>query len=130
MNKKELFIKLTEIMLASAETHPVLDGIMTQEEYDEALNYFEALKMDVKADKPIITDNGKLILKYLQEQHNTSQNLFTAKSIADGIFISSRSVSGSMQKLKNDGFVEKVGDASPAVYSITLKGLEFEVVDI
>ena len=47
-------------------------------------------------------------------------NMFTSKSIANGLSISSRSVAGSMRKLVTEGFVSKSGE--PAVYRITDKG--------
>ena len=78
------------------------------------------------AEKPVITDNGKVILKYLQE--NTDKVTYKARDIADGLYISSRGVSGSLRKLVSDGFVEKIG-TNPAIYSITEKGKNFIIED-
>ena len=50
-------------------------------------------------------------------------NMFKAKDIAEGIFVSSRSVSGAIRKLVTDGFVEKVGQ-DPIIYSVTALGKE------
>jgi predicted transcriptional regulator len=47
--------------------------------------------------------------------------MWKARDIAEGLFISSRAVSGAMRKLVTDGFVEKLG-ADPVVYTITEKG--------
>ena len=44
-----------------------------------------------------------------------------ARDIAEGLFISSRAVSGAMRKLVSDGFVEKVGQ-DPTIYSLTNNG--------
>ena len=86
--------------------------------------YIEALT-DKKNEKPILTDNGKLVLKYLQ---NAEPGIYKAKDIADGLFVSSRNVSGAMRKLVTDGFVEKVGE-SPVLYTLTEKGKEFKIED-
>ena len=48
-------------------------------------------------------------------------NVFKAKDVAEIMFCSSRSVSGSMRKLVTDGFVDKAG-TDPTVYSLTEKG--------
>ena len=47
-----------------------------------------------------------------------------ARDIAEDLFISSRSVSGTMRKLVNDGFCEKIGK-DPAIYVLTEKGKNF-----
>ena len=86
--------------------------------------YIEALT-DKKNEKPVLTDNGKLVLKYLQ---NAEPGIYKAKDIADGLFVSSRNVSGAMRKLVTDGFVEKVGE-SPVLYTLTEKGKEFKIED-
>ena len=86
--------------------------------------YIDAL-IDKKGEKPALTDNGKMVLKYLQ---NAEPGLYKAKDIADGLFVASRNVSGAMRKLVADGFVEKMGE-SPVLYSITEKGKEFIIED-
>ncbi len=75
-------------------------------------------------DKPQFTENGKKILTYLQENLDTTT--WKAKDIAEGMFISSRTVSGAIRKLVTDGFVEKVGQ-DPVIYSITEKGKEIKI---
>jgi predicted transcriptional regulator len=52
--------------------------------------------------------------------------LWKARDIAEWLFISSRTVSGSMRKLVSDGFVEKVG-SEPTIYSITELGKNVEI---
>lgn len=121
MNKKELFIRVVDLALSSMEVHPVEDGDMTEEEFKEAMTYFEALKTEKTVEKPRFTDNGKLILKYMQDEHEKYNNMFKAREIAEGIFIQSRSVSGSIRKLVTDGYVEKIG-ADPVVYALTEEG--------
>ena len=82
--------------------------------------YWEAFKGKEEVDKPLFTDNGKLILKYLQD-HLTDMPMGKAKDIGEGLFISSRAVSGAIRKLVTDGYVEKIGQ-DPVVYSLTEKG--------
>lgn len=72
-------------------------------------------------EKPLLTDNGKVILKHLQSMPAKSVK---ARDIAEDLFISSRSVSGTMRKLVNDGFCEKIGK-DPAIYVLTEKGKNF-----
>ena len=76
-------------------------------------------------EKPLFTDNGKLILKHLQD--NQDVPMWKAKDIAEGLFISSRAVSGAMRKLVSDGFVEKVGQ-DPVIYTLTENGKTIEIV--
>ena len=87
--------------------------------------YIDTL-LDVKEDKPILTDNGKQILMYMRE--NADKTMFKAREIAEGLFISSRGVSGSLRKLVNDGFAEKFGE-SPVVYTLTEKGKNYIIED-
>ena len=53
--------------------------------------------------------------------------MWKAKDIAEGLFISSRGVSGAMRKLVTDGYVEKVGQ-DPVIYSLTEKGKIVEII--
>lgn len=76
------------------------------------------------SEKPLFTENGKLILTFLQEHLDT--NTWKAKDIAEGMFISSRTVSGAIRKLVTDGFVEKVGQ-DPVIYSITEQGKNIKI---
>lgn len=84
--------------------------------------YIEALKGN-KADKPVLTDNGKIILNYMQK---SDAPMFKSRDVAEGLFISSRAVSGALRKLVNDGFCEKVGQ-DPVVYTLTEKGKNFKI---
>jgi len=78
---------------------------------------------DSEEEKPEITDNGKNILKYMQDN---DVKIGKAKDIANGLGMSSRAVSGSLRKLVTDGFVEKVSK-DPAVYAITEKGKNYKI---
>lgn len=91
---------------------------------DSIKSYIEALSSSDSNNKPEITDNGKLILKYLQD--NQESAMLKAKDIAEGLEISSRTVSGAIRKLVSDNFVEKIGQ-NPAIYTITKKGKNYNI---
>ena len=110
MGKKEKFV--LEIEQALKEQKISLS--------EDAQIYFEALKGE-DSDSPRFTENGKAILKFIQENKDTYNNLFKAKDIGEGMGISSRTASGSLRKLVNDGFVEKLGE-NPKMYSLTEEG--------
>ena len=119
MNKKEEFIKLVEELLAKNESVVV---------NEDAMNYFQALKAGSgkSAAKPIFTENGKKVLAYMQEEKERSQNLFKARDIGEGLFISSRGASGALRKLVTDGYAEKIS-LDPVVYALTSKGAEVDL---
>jgi len=93
---------------------------------DNIVAYLNILKED-KNKKPVITQNGIPILKYLQEHQDII--MWKAKELADAIGVSSRGVSGSMRKLVSDGFCEKIGE-NPIVYKLTEKGKNFNLNEI
>ena len=115
---KQEFINFLNALLAAAPN--VVEENMTE----NVKRYIEALTTTTEIEKPILTDNGKLILKYLQD--NADEKALKSRDIAEGLFISSRSVSGSIRKLVSDGFVEKIGQ-EPAIYCITEKGKNFNI---
>lgn len=117
MTKKDEFIEYVENLMAINPEATMSDNVKV---------YWEALKGKVEVEKPMFTDNGKLILKYLQE--NANDEMWKARDIAEGLFISSRAVSGAMRKLVTDGYVEKMGQ-DPVVYSLTEKGKEIIIED-
>jgi DNA-binding MarR family transcriptional regulator len=96
--------------------------VATEKMTDNIKTYIDILKNN-KSDKPEITDNGKLILDYMQKSEVTA---LKSKDIADGLLVSSRTVSGSMRKLVTDGFVEKMGQ-NPAIYTLTDKGKNYQI---
>ena len=91
---------------------------------DNVKAYIDALT-DKKAEKPELTESGTLVLKWLQ---NAPVGIYKAKDIAEGLFVSSRNVSGAMRKLVTDHFVEKVG-SDPVLYTITEKGKNYKFED-
>lgn len=114
MSKKEEFIEYVEKLINENEM-----SIGAKE-------FWDALKKVKEVEKPTFTDNGKLIMKYLQEIPDAP--MMKAKEIAEGMFISSRAVSGAMRKLVTDGFVEKIGQ-DPVMYILTEKGKNIEIED-
>lgn len=111
---KQEFIDFVNALIAAAPDVEMSDGVKS---------YLEALMASKTADKPEITDNGKIILKYLQ---SVPVAPYKAKDIAEGLFVSSRTVSGGIRKLVTDGFVEKVGE-DPVIYTITEKGKNYNI---
>lgn len=117
MSKKQEFIDFVETRLMSS---------YKQEDIPEnVLIYWEALKNKEEKEKPPFTDNGKLILQFLRDNQDTQT--WKARDIAEGLFVSSRTVSGSIRKLVNDGYVEKVSK-DPVIYSITDLGKTVEII--
>lgn len=117
MSKKECFIN--EVKRAIEKTGNAVEDWFSP----DALDFWNGLNATGDTEKPAFTENGKLILKYMQDNKDTYNNLFKAKDIGEGLGISSRTASGGMRKLVTDGYVEKVGTA-PIVYSLTTKGIE------
>lgn len=115
MSKRQEFID---------EVNKMIESLNYSWQSDDAKVYWEILNSQTEEEKPMFTDNGKLILKYLQE--NVSDSMWKARDIAEGLFIASRAVSGAMRKLVDDGFVEKVGQ-NPVIYSLTQKGKDVNI---
>ena len=121
MTKKQKFIEVIQKEIFDrddiyCENYP--------DDWEDLKAYWDAFKGKEEVEKPMFTDNGKLILKYMQE-HVTDMPMGKAKDIGEGLFISSRAVSGAIRKLVTDGFVEKIGQ-DPVVYALTEKGKEIE----
>lgn len=111
MNKKQKFIEFVKALMEETN-HNIMD--------DDVQMFWDALCSDTEEkEKPLFTDNGKLVLAFLQQHQDTQ--MWKAKDIAEEMFVSSRMVSGSMRKLVTDGYVEKMGQ-SPVIYVLTEKG--------
>jgi DNA-binding MarR family transcriptional regulator len=118
MSKKQEFIKFVEEIMDAA-------NVSEADMPENVKLYWDVLfASSLEADKPLFTDNGKLIMKFLQDHQETP--MWKARDVAEGLFISSRAVSGAMRKLVTDGFVEKVGQ-DPVIYSITEKGKNIDI---
>lgn len=122
MTKKEAFIKIiqTEIFDRTdiyAENYP--------DEYGLAVSFWEDFKDGKVKNSGAMTENGKKLLSWMQENVDTMTNLFTSKEAAEALFTSGRSIAGSMRKLVNDGYVEKTGK-DPVQYSLTEAGKNYQ----
>ena len=116
---KQEFIEFINALMAAAP------DVVNEKMTDDVKQYL-AILMGTSEEKPDLTDNGKLILKYLQD--NASVATWKARDIAEGLFVSSRVISGTMRKLANDGFVEKLGK-EPVIYTLTEKGKNYNIED-
>lgn len=125
MTDKEIFIKIiqTEIFDREdiyAENYP--------DEFEHAVNFWEDFKNGKIKNSEGITKNGIKVLAWMQENTTETTTLFSSKEIGEGLFVSGRSVAGSMRKLVKDGYVEKKAlGSSPAFYALTEKGLEYKI---
>lgn len=91
---------------------------------EQAAKYWANLQIEKpEKEKPMFTDNGKIIIEHMKL---VPEEVYSSKGIAEAILVSSRTVSGAMRKLINDGFVEKVGE-DPVVYKLTEKGIEINI---
>ena len=123
MTKKEAFIKIiqTEIFDRTdiyAENYP--------DEYELAASFWEDFKDGKVKNSGVMTENGKKLLSWMQENIDTMTNLFTSKEAAEALFTSGRSIAGSMRKLIADGYVEKTGK-DPVKYSLTEAGKSYQL---
>ena len=112
---KQEFIEYLQNLMAAAPQVPMSENVK---------KYIDALINTPVEEKPILTDNGKLILQYLQQNQNES--FMRARDIAEGLFVSSRTVTGAIRKLVTDEFVEKMG-TDPIMYGLTEKGKNFNI---
>lgn len=116
---KQEFLNFVNTLI---EANPDLAKQLMTDNIKEYLN----ILAEVKDEKPILTENGKVILKYLQE--NIDIKLWKSKDLAEQIGISSRGVSGALRKLVNDGFCEKMG-TGPVIYYLTDKGKNYTIIE-
>ena len=119
MSKKEIFINEIQNQLNSNKITLSHD----------ALEFFNALvASNTGVKETTFTENGKRVLTFMQENKTTYSNMFTAKSIAEGLAISSHGSSGALRKLVNDGYVEKI-EGSPVTYLLSTMGekVKFDV---
>ena len=84
---------------------------------EEILKYIEALKGEVVVGTQL-TENGSRVLKFMQ---SSDAPFFKAREIGEQLGVASRTVSGSLRKLVNDGYVDKMG-SQPTLYSLSEKG--------
>lgn len=117
MTKKEAFIEIINYLFEDQDIHL---ATVYKKEWPLAQEFFKELKED-KNTSPVLTENGKKVLSWMQENITNMSNLFTSKEIGEALFTSGRSVAGSMKKLVSNGYVEKTGK-DPVRYSLTEEG--------
>lgn len=111
MTNREKFInEITTILTAKS-------GDPSEMLSDGALAYWNEL-INGKASMGGMTESGEKVLTWMLENEKEYSNVFSAKAIGEGLFTSSRVVSGAMRKLVTDGYVEKTGQ-NPVSYSLT-----------
>ena len=108
--RKNIFIETVDALFKSANTDIFIPI--------EAIEFFEDYKRGKSSNRKEITEKGIVLLKGMREH----SDWITAKSLGEILDISGRSVSGTMKKLVEDGYVEKRA-GSPSAYKITEKGL-------
>ncbi len=118
MDKREKFMNCIQKEIFD---RPDLYGENYKDDWEDICDFWETFKSGKSVGG--MTENGQKILQYMQENETTQNNLFKAKEIGEGLFMSSRSVSGAMRKLVADGYATKV-PGNPVVYSITPLGRE------
>jgi hypothetical protein len=100
--------------------HTVENYEFTKEDMDKLIDMFKGGN-----GSKTFTENGLKIFECMKENEQKYINVFKAKEIGELLFMTPRSVSGSMKKLIADGFVEKVG-ANPVAYGLTELGKAYE----
>lgn len=114
MSKREEFIKYVNELKENSNL----------EMNEEAKCYWEhILNSGEEKEKPAFTENGRIILNYMQ--NNPTPSCKKAKDIGEGLGISSRAVTGAIRKLVTDGYVEKI-EGNPSTYTLTNKGIDFK----
>lgn len=116
--KQEFLNFVEELMKANPE--------LTEKLMTENISAYIQILREEKNEKSELTENGKLILAYLQEHQET--RLWKAKDLAEQMGISSRGASGTLRKLVNDGFCEKLSQ-DPVIYSLTEKGKNYVIIE-
>ena len=124
MTKKEAFIKVIDYLFT--DEHAMEAEEIFKEEFSLAVEFFEDFKNNKVKNSGAMTENGKKLLSWMQENVDTMTNLFTSKEAAEALFTSGRSIAGSMRKLIADGYVEKTGK-DPVKYSLTEAGKSYQL---
>ena len=121
MDKKEAFIKIVDFLFEDYN-EMLAEGFDC---YEDAKEFYAKFKEGKVRNSGAMTENGRKVLEWMQLHEDEMTNIFTSKEIAEALFTSGRSVSGSMRKLFNDGLVTKSGK-DPVQYSLTVAGREYQ----
>lgn len=124
ISKKEALIRyincclIEDTLNSSNEDNKVLFEYWRDSFHQELLEYIKP--------KSEVTEIGAKILHYMRNQDK--ENL-TAKTIAEGLFLSSRSVSSAMQKLIKDGFIIRQG-VHPTLYALSDRSKDSAIIEV
>ena len=124
MTKKEAFIKVIDYLCT--DEHAMEAEEIFKEEFSLAVEFFDDFKNNKVKNSGAMTENGKKLLSWMQENTDAMSNMFTSKEAAEALFTSGRSIAGSMRKLVADGYVEKTGK-DPVKYSLTEAGKSYQL---
>ena len=101
------------------------ENIDVQDMPRDVLEYWNEFKTE-KVKNTGFTANGKMILTFMKNNYETASS-FSAKMLADALMVSTRTISGSIRKLVNDGYVRKIS-GNPVEYQITENGLNVNII--
>lgn len=122
MTKKEKFIKLIQTEIFDRAD---IWSENYEEDWLDVVSFWEEFKNGKVKNSGAMTENGAKILTWMQENVDSMNNIFTSKEAAEALFTSGRSIAGSMRKLVNDGYVDKIGK-DPVQYSLTDAGKNYQ----
>lgn len=122
MTDKEIFIKIVDDITFNCDS---LNDFYSIEEIEIARKFWDNFKNGKVKNSGAMTENGRKLLSWMQENIDSMSNVFTSKEAAEALFTSGRSIAGSMRKLVNDGYVEKTGK-DPVQYSLTEAGKTYQ----
>ena len=124
MTKKEAFIEFIDYIFNDSDLRFYTEK--DDERFQLAKVFWEDFKNNKVKNSGAMTENGKKLLSWMQENVEKMSNMFTSKEIAEALFTSGRSIAGSMRKLTADGYVEKTGK-DPVKYSLTEVGKSYQL---
>ena len=124
MTKKEAFIEFIDYIFKDSDLRFYTEK--DDERFQLAKVFWEDFKNNKVKNSGTMTENGKKLLSWMQENIDKMSNIFTSNEAAEALFTSGRSIAGSMRKLVNDGYVEKVGK-DPVQYSLTDMGKTYKI---
>ena len=87
---------------------------------ESAIDFLDEL-LEKNSTENILTGTGRKILISMYANKETYLNVFSSKQLGELLFMSARSVSGSMRKLVTEQYVEKSG-TNPVTYKLTENG--------
>ena len=87
---------------------------------ESAIDFLDEL-LEKNSTENILTETGRKILISMYANKETYLNVFSSKQLGELLFMSARSVSGSMRKLVIEQYVKKSG-TNPVTYKLTENG--------